>query len=350
MVLYPLLSIIEIYGYEYISKIIDTIKNLFLKDLLKHVKKLFNTKIPDNFCDFICEHIFYNKNICINNKTVYLKNWVDNNVTKIAHITKDDGSFLTFDEFRRKYQNVRTNFVTYNGIIRSINEYLRKLDISREQIDVQDQEPVGRRILRGSKHIIKSSLSKKPNMHASIAKWNNNFQNLEWPKIFSICHKTTVDTKLRWFQMRLIYRILPTNRFLFLRKIKTSEICHLCRNYAETIEHMLFDCVLIGQFWQNLKTNFIDKLPHVNMLNISKELVLFGRKQNVQTDKPLNLFILAAKYYIYSCKFTNSIPNANIYLKLFKYRYSIEKNYHQNILNNTFDLMWLPYKTVIENL
>ncbi|XP_070179127.1 uncharacterized protein [Littorina saxatilis] len=40
---------------------------------------------------------------------------------------------------------------------------------------------------------------------------------------FEICRTgqiyTTVDCQLKWFQLRLIYRALSTNRYLFLRKI-----------------------------------------------------------------------------------------------------------------------------------
>ena len=191
----------------------------------------------------------------------------------------------------------------------------------------------------------------KPDTHNSINKWNFRFDNLDWKKIYYVCHKTTVDTKLRWFQIRLPYRILPTNRFLFLRKIKTSEICDLCQNEAETLEHMFFDCTFISLFWQNLTNKFIGKLPHANTLQLTKELILFGTKQNVITDKPMNLFILCSKYYIYSCKFTNSFPNSDVFLRIFKYRYKIEKYYYENMKNITiFDTMWLPYRNAIESI
>ena len=346
-IMYPLLSNIEQHGYDNINRIINQIHNAFWKDILRHIKKVLVSKIPENFCEFISEHIFHNKNICINNQTIFFKSLADNNITKIFHLTNLNGSFLSYDEFRRKYHNVRLNFVSYNGLINAIRAYQRKLNINVEQTDGQE-ETVGWRILKSAKNVIKNMLQKKPESHKSMLKWDSKFDNLNWNKIFYLCHKTSIDTKLRWFQMRLLYRILPTNRFLFLRNIKSSEMCNLCQNYVETIEHMFYECNVIRTFWQNLTDKFISKLPHANALNLSQELVLFGTKHNVFTDKPLNFFILCSKYYIYSCKFTNSKPNSDVFLKIFKYRYRIEKYYHENISNATFETIWLPYKNVIE--
>ena len=349
--MYPLLANLEKLGQEYIYFVINNVKNTLWVDILKNLKKILEIKQPSSFNEFIAEDIFYNKNICINNKYVFFNSWVVNNVTKIYQLTKDDGSFLSYIEFTAKFINIRTNFLTYTGLIHAVRVYMRKLNISVENVDLDNvQEPVGWLLLKSSKDVIKEAIRKKPNIHNSKNKWNNSYLDLDWKKIFNICHKTTIDTKLKWFQMRLLYRILPTNRFLFLRKIKTSANCDLCQNNVETIEHMLFDCDVIKLFWQNIVDKFISKLPHANSLNLSKQLVIFGSKKHVTTDKPFDIFILCAKYYIYSCKFQNAIPNADIFLKRFKFRYRVEKYYNENIQNANFDIIWLPYQNIISGL
>ena len=124
--MYPVLRNIEFFGYEYINKIIGETKNISWVHILKHVKRVLECKVPEDFCQLVSEYIFYNKNICMNNQTVYFKSYVDNNINRIYHLTKTDGSFLTFDEFQMKYVNVRTNFVTYNGLIMAIKAFMRK--------------------------------------------------------------------------------------------------------------------------------------------------------------------------------------------------------------------------------
>ena len=63
--MYPGLENIETFGYSYIDKIRAEIVNNFWCDVLTHIKRLLTMKKPDNFQDFLCEHIFYNeKNSC----------------------------------------------------------------------------------------------------------------------------------------------------------------------------------------------------------------------------------------------------------------------------------------------
>ena len=68
-------------------------------------------------------------------------------------------------------------------------------------------EPIGWRHLRGGKSEMKNLLRKETQDHVSMNKWNNTFTELDWKKIYNKVYKTSVDVKLRWFQMRLLYLI-----------------------------------------------------------------------------------------------------------------------------------------------
>ena len=43
--------------------------------------------------------LFNNKEIIVDNKSVYLSNWVEKDVISIKDLLKDDGSYLSFQEF-----------------------------------------------------------------------------------------------------------------------------------------------------------------------------------------------------------------------------------------------------------
>ena len=185
-----------------------------------------------------------------------------------------------------------------------------------------------------------------------MIKWDNQFGTLNWNRIFMKCYKTTIDVKLRWFQMRLLYRVLPTNRLLHIKRIKDNDMCNFCQTTIQTIPHLFWDCPHVVIFWRNLNDTFIHKLPHAQNLQLSKELVLFGYKDNVYMDKPMDLFILLAKYHIYSCKMSNNFPSGHVFLKLFKYRYKLEKLNMYNPDNNydKFNLDWMPYTSILEQV
>ena len=352
--MYPMMIKIFSLGNEYLTTVMKSIRNPFMSDVLKHVKKIFDKIEVKDMNDVLYERLFCNKNICIDNRTVYFQNWIQGNVSQIYHLIDEQTcAFLTFDEFVTKYPNIRTNFLQYNGLVRSIKRYIHNvLNVNNFHTDnvqmIQAQEPVCWQSLRKSKHEIKSIIRTKPKTeHKSTIKWNNSFDRLDWKNIFRICHKTTVDTKIKWFQFRLLYRLLPTKRFLMLRKIKNNSLCDFCNQNDETICHLFWECPYVQHFWDDLATRFVSKLPHACNLSLSKELILFGCKENVKTDKPFDLLLLAAKYHIYLCKFSETLPSFDIFLKQFKLRYRLEKLYSDNISKEQFDVIWMNYATLL---
>ena len=48
----------------------------------------------------------------MDNKTVYLNNWVENYVISIKDLLKDDGNYLSFQEYTDKLA-CKTNFLQY---------------------------------------------------------------------------------------------------------------------------------------------------------------------------------------------------------------------------------------------
>ena len=90
-------------------------------------------------------------------------------------------------------------------------------------------------IQRGNKYL-KSLSVKSEALPAGARRWNEKFEDLNWKNIFKICFKTTIDTQLRRFQIRLVHRIL------FLRKIIDLPLCAMCSQEEETISHLLYGC------------------------------------------------------------------------------------------------------------
>ena len=67
--------------------------------------------------------LFNNREILVDNKPVYLNNWVENDVILIKDLLKDDGNYLSFQEFLDKFA-CKTNFLQYYQIISAIPNHL----------------------------------------------------------------------------------------------------------------------------------------------------------------------------------------------------------------------------------
>ena len=251
---------------------------------------------------------------------------------------------MKFEEFKIKFPALTVNFLKFAGLIQSIKKYQNKLHITQEvSYKFLKQKPL-RIILEGNKSV-QSCLASADAAPAGVVKWNGIFDNLGWNKIFHLCHKTTVDCQLKWFQLRLIYRVLPTNRYLFLRKTVESANCSFCADDEETINHLMWRCH-INRFWQDLQEMLANCCSHLINFRFSEVLVLFGVQENMYTDKALDLIILLAKFYIYKCKWNSSKPALPIFLNFLKNRYKMEKYKKGNVENN-FDLLWRPYLNVV---
>ena len=137
----------------------------------------------------------------------------------------------------------------------------------------------------------------------SQSKWENIFAvKLVWESIYTKPFKTTPDTKLRWFQFRIL-RLLSTNSFLFKLKLSATANCSFCRIDIETIYHLFWECVHVQKFWNSLSDMLLEKCSHVCNLNLTPELVIFGLAENFYTDDAFDLILLYIKvqnFWLYS--------------------------------------------------
>ena len=71
--------------------------------------------------------------------------------------------------------------------------------------------------------------------------FNSHFVNdvLEWKEIYSLSFRTSLDTKLREFQYKLLNRCLVTNSFLNKIGIIPSPACSFFAEMNESLEHFI---------------------------------------------------------------------------------------------------------------
>ena len=160
-----------------------------------------------------------------------------------------------------------------------------------------------------------------------------------------------MDTKLKWFQVRLIHRILPTNKFLFICKIKDSPSCTFCRLEDESVIHLFWDCPMIQNFWRGLESLLQQKCSNCDRLCLTAQFTIFGTEENTITDKIFDFIILLARFFIYKCKFKDTVPTIAGFLSFLRVRY-LDEEYTARIYSNydnydTFIKGWMPYNSLM---
>ena len=67
--------------------------------------------------------IWNNKDIKFDNNTIFFRNWFSRGVSTVENLLDHNLDFITYEQFKTRYQ-MKTNFLTYYGAINAIpNEY-----------------------------------------------------------------------------------------------------------------------------------------------------------------------------------------------------------------------------------
>ena len=345
--IYPMFTDLRKYGGEYANILMRRVKNPFWKDVLKHYKKLQTKCFPQEVGDFLAECIHYNINIIRDKKVVHLRHWVDNEILYVRQLINQDGKYLHFSEFKNKFPQVRIDFVMYEGILSAIRQFQKKAQIELVGGESAADTKAWNVIYKGNK-TVQETLARSEIVSTGVQKWNTKVDiELDWKKVFRKCKTTTKDMRLRWFQLRLLHRIVPTNKFLHLCKLVDSPLCTFCNQEEETISHLFWDCHVAQKFWTDFVNLLKSKCVGCADLTVNKILVLFGVDDRLKTDIVIDLFILIAKYYLYKCKLEGTRPIMGVFHTILKHRYLVEKYCSQLCLkSHKFNMDWYRYTTI----
>ena len=124
----------------------------------------------------------------------------------------------------------------------------------------------------------------------SLIDFRNEFRNI---------YKITNVTKYRSFQYRLLQRGLVTNIQLEKWNILTTNLCSFCKNVTETVVHLLCQCTVVRELWNDLSSYIQDRFGQV-VLTFEAENILLNRICPYGRNHVANFICLITKQYIYS--------------------------------------------------
>lgn len=194
--------------------------------------------------EILSEPIFCNDRITIGNKPILYRRWVEKDVYSIKHLTDERGNFLSYQAVKNKY-DVNIDFVSFNGCIKAIKTYINlnrrnKTDLSPSTYDTNKTLRIIRIIQNGARPYYDKILSNAciPNCCFHWDKRIN--RNVDWHVIFKAMANIK-DIKLKWLQIRVLHRILATRVILFHMGLEEDDVCSLCRDDKENIQHIFLE-------------------------------------------------------------------------------------------------------------
>ena len=117
-----------------------------------------------------------------------------------------------------------------------------------------------------------------------------------WNNMFKICFTSVTNNDLIWFQVKVIYRLLGTNRYLHKLGIVEDSLCNQCGE-RETLTHLLVDCCFVKDKWKILE-NYVCNSINLKIM-LERTEILLGYQFQHQNRVPINTLLLVTKKYIF---------------------------------------------------
>ena len=313
----------------------DTVK--LKTQLPKYYKECFdawsalNSSTPVTFNDIMNEIIWNNKFICIDKKSVYRNDLVNLGIVKVGDLITDNNLFLHEDPHVPISLEQRFFIM---GVVHSLPSDWKT--IIRSSVCTNEIKPIPCtpyiKLNCGSvpisdvtsKQIYDSFLRKKQTPPTAQQKLTDKYSetSINWEKVYSLPFRTTLDSKLREFQCKILNNIVFTNDKLFRFGLSQSPNCTYCNEEPESIEHLLSRCKVSSEFWKEVLSWLKDNNIIIESLN---EIGLFlGNFEKTEDFFIINHILLLGKYYIYVRKCHGSLPSLRGFIARIRRVYNIE--------------------------
>ena len=146
-----------------------------------------------------------NRSICYKKK----KKWIDNRVFSINNILKENGAFMTFSQFKERYE-INTDYITYIGCVQAIKSYILKTGLTIDNNMSNHMMKALKVIYSGQKgaRLYYEMLIQDANKSKCCEKWETKLNtDINWNTGFKKNTKKFREIKLKWFQIGLVQRM-----------------------------------------------------------------------------------------------------------------------------------------------
>ena len=168
----------------------------------------------------------------------------------------------------------------------------------------------------------------EPKTRTHIQKWNNvlnlNLSLEDWSELYLINYKCSYESKMRYFQYKILMRTLTTNKYLKICKIKDIDSCYFCEKEVESIEHLFWFCKIFNKYWKDVIGLLEPYLGWSSYMN-SKSVIL-GYTTRSSCQFLVNHIINIVKNYIYVTKYCGKNLSVKNTIHFIKQYYIIEQN------------------------
>ena len=280
--------------------------------------------------------VWNNKFICVGGKSVYFRNLAEKGILRMGDLISDNNEFIVKSNHKLRELNISPLdvFRLTSAIDAIPAEWRESLPMSgpivgNESFNLHNEIKLsfnGKSVLLEtvvSKTVYKELRNRIITPPTAQLNFNTLYMSydLEWKEIYSLPFCTSLDTKSREYQYKLLNRCLVTNSFLSKIGIISSLACSFYGEMSESFEHFFVPCHYSKNFWAEV-IKWLDN-QGVKIGHLSDKDILFGILR-CEEELFVNHTLITAKQYLYSCRWNKSLPSIKVFNSKIKMIHQLE--------------------------
>lgn len=227
-------------------------------------------------------YIWNNGNILYKNKSLYFKNWVENDILLVKQLMSSNGNLLTYGEFLFKFKlpvTPKEFAVVFDALPSGVLQLLQGTTESAIT-NLHDKS-----ILIGEVDVTKKKCSNKL-IRAFLQKvtlpsgrffWSSLFGYLNWKQIWLSAGKFCLTNKVKEVTFKILHNVYPVKKTLERFNLDIDYSCTFCEQNTETICHLFYQCMYTRIFWSDVQHFIQMKTGQVVQLTEKDVLLCFDQ-------------------------------------------------------------------------
>jgi hypothetical protein len=298
--------------------------------------------------------LWNNREILIDKKPFFFRRWVESGVFYVGQLFSEEGRLFSWLEFSAKFRIPTSEWLRFQQVMTAlpkqwkatIKEQPSPILVLAEFFAAPPKPTVFRIktkdfiLIEGTKSKIFYRLLSELQYQSptSQAAWQRDLGLQEILPFFRLAQRLKLQPQQLSFQWKLLHRLIPTGRYLFIRKIISSDLCQWCNEASDTILHYFCTCAEVCEFW----SQFDVRLSNCDYpIDITEEVALLG---SLELPMPVNVLLSWARFYIYCSKQKLTNPCFPVFL-------GVARNYYVVLSalarkkgdTKMFDNQWRPF-------
>lgn len=279
---------------------------LFYKQTLTNfsrVKFLTKKYIIKKNPSILLNHVIWNNDLLkVNNKFLFIPNWIKSGIIYIKDLFYTDGSLLPDFQIKNKLINTQNWIAELFLIKNAIKPYFKYGTLINNNKNINTNFKIRMSNLKYidvrkqcAKDFYRLFVDIKFIKPITQKYWKRTFETqnvIIWKSIYEQKIINMCDKKVSEFNYKILNNLVTCKSNLMKWKLSDNDLCDMCGTNKQDTEHMLFTCPSIQSIWVSLKK--------VLKLNITWKLIVFGITDfGIQLSPRYNGIISVVCYCIY---------------------------------------------------